>query len=271
MENTNWLNQTLERPLFPDLLWSRPENKRQAGKLLIIGGNRFSFAAAAGAYGAATEAGAGAIRVILPQSLKKVVSQIFPETEFAPETPSGSFSKMALETMLDAAGWSDGVLLAGDFGRNSETAILLEKFILKFDGQITISHDAADYFLTKNSSLMQRPNSILVINLGKLQKLTANNRPSAPVLHSMNLYALTDLLKDWSSSFGLCLLTKHSDVFIAASGGIISTTRGRSDNTWQVSLGAYAATWCMQHPDKTLEAVTCAVYEFAKRAAGKTD
>jgi len=39
MENTNWSRQTPEQPFFKDLLWSKPENRRHAGKLLIVGGN----------------------------------------------------------------------------------------------------------------------------------------------------------------------------------------------------------------------------------------
>ncbi len=51
--------------------------------------------------------------------------------------------------MLDVGQWADATLLAGDFGRNSETAILLEQFIEKFRVQLVITQDAADYF-TKN-------------------------------------------------------------------------------------------------------------------------
>jgi len=57
MENTYWHKQTAEKPLFPDMLWSKPENKSHAGKLLIIGGNLHGFAAAAEAYNQATKAG----------------------------------------------------------------------------------------------------------------------------------------------------------------------------------------------------------------------
>src|SRR5260221_160024 len=123
MENTNWLRQTKE-PLFPDLLWSRPENKRHAGKLLIVGGNANGFATPARAYSAAAKAGIGTAKVLLPAALQKTLGKSFAEAEFALSTPSGSFSRQALDSLLDSANWADGVLLAGDFGRNSETAIL---------------------------------------------------------------------------------------------------------------------------------------------------
>jgi NAD(P)H-hydrate repair Nnr-like enzyme with NAD(P)H-hydrate dehydratase domain len=95
MENTNWLKQVADKPLFPDLLWSRPENKRQAGKLLIVGGNLHGFAVPMAAYNAATAAGIGSARVILPEKLKKALGTSFTEAEFAPSTPSGSLSRQA--------------------------------------------------------------------------------------------------------------------------------------------------------------------------------
>src|SRR3954471_3597520 len=123
--DTNWLRQTPDKPLFPDILWSRPENKRLAGKLLVIGGSSHGFAAPGGAYTAAQKAGIGSVRVLLPDSTEKALSKILPEAEFAPSTISGSFSRQALGILLAQAEWADGVLLAGDFGKNSETAILL--------------------------------------------------------------------------------------------------------------------------------------------------
>src|SRR5437868_284792 len=130
MEDTNWLRQNRE-PLFPNILWSRPENKRYAGKLLIIGGHKQSFNDVSAAYSAALKAGIGTVRVILPDSLQKMLAKVFPEAEYAASTPIGSFSRQALGSLLDAADWADGVLLAGDLGRNSETAILLEAFVEK--------------------------------------------------------------------------------------------------------------------------------------------
>ncbi|HXY18323.1 MAG TPA: hypothetical protein VEH48_02805, partial [Candidatus Nitrosopolaris sp.] len=134
MEDTNWLRQTPDKPLFPDLLWSRPENKRQRGKLLIVGGNSHGFAAPASAFAAAGTAGIGAARVLLPDATQKTIGTGFTDAVFAPSTPSGSFSRQALAELLENAGWADGVLLAGDFGRNSETAILLESFLDKYKG-----------------------------------------------------------------------------------------------------------------------------------------
>src|SRR5579862_9881243 len=97
----NWQRQTADKPLFPDTLWSQPENKRHAGKLLIIGGHQQSFAGASEAYSAALKAGIGTAKVVLPNKLEKTLRTVFPEAEFAASTPIGSFSRQALGELLD--------------------------------------------------------------------------------------------------------------------------------------------------------------------------
>lgn len=262
MENTNWLKQTADKPLFPDLLWSRPETKQARGKLLIIGGNKFSFVAPAGAYNAAMKAGIGSARVILPDSLRRVVGKMFPEAEFAPSTPSGSFSRQALAEVLDCAQWAGGVLLAGDFGRNSETAILLESLSSKYKGQLTVANDSTDYFLQSKSPLLERENTVLVINLGKLQKLAKNNRPSTPILHNMSLMELVSTLTDWTSGSPIALITKHEGNLIAAYGGKAVTSVQAEETSWQLDLASYACVWSLQQPDKTLESIASSIYQY---------
>src|SRR5690349_9866882 len=132
-----WHKQTSEKPLFPDLLWSRPENKRHAGKLTIIGGNLHGFAAPAIAFNTAQKAGIGNVNVVLPNAIQKLVGTFLPEATFAPSTPSGSFGSQSLAELLDTAAWADGVLLAGDVGKNSETTVVLEAFLQKYTGLAT--------------------------------------------------------------------------------------------------------------------------------------
>ena len=262
MENTNWLKQTPDKPLFEDLLWSRPENKRARGKLLIAGGSSHGFAAPAAAFAAANKAGIGSVRVLLPSSTQKTLGTSFAEAVFAPSTPSGSFSQQALGELLEQAEWADGILLAGDFGRNSETAILLDSFLDKYSGPVTAAQDSLDYFLGAKSKLLSRPGTISVINLGKLQKLARNNRPGTAILHNMNLHELVTVLADWTNSMPGSVVTKHADSLLAASGGKVSTTPQKDESNWQIELAAYASVWSLQQPAKTFEGLSCAVYSY---------
>ena len=73
MEHPYWHKQTLTAPLYPDIEWSKPEQKTNAGKLAIIGGNKLGFAGVADAYQTALGCGVGDVRVLLPDVLRKTI------------------------------------------------------------------------------------------------------------------------------------------------------------------------------------------------------
>lgn len=258
MENTFWHKQTRDNPLFPDLLWSRPEHKKQAGKLLIIGGNVHSFSAASEAYQAAITAGVGAVRVLLPDALKKTVSKLLENVEFAPSTPSGSFSTQSLAEILEHTAWADGILLAGDFGRNSETAILIEKLLDKTSRPLVAVKDAADYLIQIPKTLIGRGNVSLVLTIAQLQKLSTYLNYDKPVTFSMGLVQLVEFLHEFSKRFSLNLVVYHENNLLVAVDERVSSTPVNFDNAemWRVKTATHAAIWLMQNPDKPFEAIS---------------
>ena len=266
MDKESWLKQARDKPLFPDMLWSRPENKRSRGKLLVIGGNKFSFSAPAAAYSAATIAGIDSCRALLPESLRKIVGKLL-EADFAPSNPSGSFAKNSLDSFMENSEWADGVLLAGNFGRNSETAIVLDAFVNKYSGLLIIAEDALDYFINPGSSILRRKNTTLVINMGKLQKLAKNNYPEMVVRHQDSLAELVRKLSDWSQTSSAAFVTRHENHLIVAVDGQVSTTPWDEDVKWQTELPAYASVWWLQQPGKVFEALTCSAYDYVSSSA----
>jgi len=255
-----WLKQTAAKPLFSDLLWSRPENKVHAGKLAIIGGNAFGFAAVAEAYQAATRAGIGTARVLLPEAVKKVVGPVLAEGEFAPSNPSGSFSQKALSDLLDLAGWADAILLAGDLGRNSETAILLESFAGKYQGALGITKDAADYFTSSPASILSRTDTTLTISLSQLQKLFSSAHAAKAITFGMDLIQLVDALHEFTTIHPLEIIVKHGQNLVVATQGQVSTTKLETDlPVWRVQYATRAAVWRLQNPQKPFEALTMSV------------
>jgi len=265
VEPTYWRKQKSTEPAFANMMWSKPENKRLAGKLLIIGGNAHSISAPAAAYQAATEAGIGTIRVLLPDAIAKTIGQSFPEGEFAFSTPSGSFSKTAVRQVAENKDWADALLLAGDFGRNSETAIFIEQTIQKNKCPLVITQDGLDYFIQDIGKLTDHENNMIVSELGRLQKMTRAGMPSLIIQHSMTLHSLVGLLNSWTRETPARILTYHNDNFIYAEGGQVSTTPGSDGVGWEASLAAYAATWWLQNEGQSFEAVTTAIYEFVTK------
>lgn len=263
MAHTYWYKQSPNTPLFPDLLWSRPQNKQHAGKLLIVGGNKYGFAAPAEAYEASMAAGIGVAQVLLPVSVKKIAGSLLPNIEYAPSNPSGSFSQEALGELLLQAQWADGVLFAGDLGHNSETAIMLEAFLSKHSGRVSLTQDALEYCLSSPKRVINRPDTLLVLTMAQLQKLAINAGFTVAFQLSMDLLYLVEGLHDFTSQYPLKLIVKHLDQMVVALNGNISTTRLEKDlDIWRVKTAATANVWWIQNLDKPFESLTTAVAEL---------
>lgn len=260
MQPSDWRKQTLDKPLFSELLWSRPENAAYAGKLLIVGGNLYGFANAASAYAESRKAGIGVARVLLPDELQKTVGKVFEAGEFAPSTPSGSFSQRALGELLPMAAWADGVLLAGDLGRNSETAILLEKFAGKYSGQLSITCDAADYFITAPTAALARPETLWIISLAQLQKLAVSAKFTTAFTFDMDIFRFVDALQQFSAAHHTNIIVKHlENIFVAVDGQVSSTRLEEDIKIWRLQTAAHASVWWLQNPSRTFEALTTSI------------
>ena len=260
MDTDFWYKQTAEHPLFPELLWSQPENSRFAGKLLIVGGSKHSFALPALAYTESGKAGIGVRRVILPDSLQKTVTPLLNEGEYAHGTPSGSFGLKSLAVLLDSAHWADAVLLAGNFGRNSETAVLIERFLQKYTGWTVITKDAVEDLVAAPEPIMDRPRTALVVNLSQLQRLGTACRLPQAITFSMGLVQLVAWLHNFTQQFPLLIVVKYADTLCAAHDGKVNTTKSQEDMPlWRIKTASHLATWLAQNPSKPFQAATCAV------------
>lgn len=252
-----WHKQQPGKPLFPHLEWSRPENRQMAGKLLIVGGNLHGFAAPAEAYATSVTAGIGMSRVLLPSAIQKVVGPSIENGEFAASTPSGSFSQRALTDLLDWCKWSDGVLFAGDLGRNSETAIMVEKFLQTCEQPTVLTKDAIDYIVSVPQAALERPNTTLVLSFSQLQRLSIAARFDRPLTFSMDLTRLVDWLHAFTEQFAPHIIVKHLDQIFVAVHGEVSTTKLHTElKIWRLKTASHVAVWWVQHPGKPFEALT---------------
>ena len=256
MDHTYWHKQTTDQPLFPDLLWSRPENRANAGKLGIIGGNAHGFSAPAEAFTFATDAGVGTARVLLPDSLKSTVGKVFDAGEYAPSTPSGSFSQKSLLEFLELSSWANGMLLAGDFGQNSETAIVLESFLAKFSSQVTLTGDAINYFVNQPQKLLSRPETLLVLDLPQLQKLAISSKFPQAFTSIMNLLRLVEVLHNFTLAFKPSIIVRHQDTVFIAVNGQVSTTKS---NFKPHQIAPYASVFWLQNPTLPFEALSSSI------------
>jgi NAD(P)H-hydrate repair Nnr-like enzyme with NAD(P)H-hydrate dehydratase domain len=260
LDNTYWKKQTANKPLYPDVEWNKPEQRSQAGRLGIIGGNKLGFASVGEAYGVATASGVGEVRVVLPDVLKKTIPAIMTDVLFGATNPSGGLARDAQIEMKAIGEWSTGVLLAGDAGRNSETAILYEDFLKDYTGPLTITRDAVDLIKNSSSTMVERPNTLLVISFAQLQKIFQSVYYPKVLTFSMQLAQFVDALHKFTITYPCTIMVLHKEYIVIASGGDVTTTEWQNPMAiWRGSVAAKAASYWLWNPSSALIAATASI------------
>ena len=260
MDFSYWKRQTAETPLFPDIEWSKPEQKSQSGKLGIIGGNKLGFAGVAEAYSTSLSTGAGHIRVLLPDVLKKTIPPAMTDAVFAPTNPSGSLSSGALTEMNALGQWAESILLIGDAGRSGETAVVYEQFIQKYTGPLILTRDAIDLVKNGSQTLVERPNTVLVMSFAQIQKLFQAVYYPKVLTFSMQLTNFVEALHKFTITYPVTIAVLHKDHFIVASDGQVTSQAW--DNPmliWRGTVAAKAAAYWLWTPSKPLQAITSSI------------
>lgn len=252
-----WHKQTPGKPLFPDIDWSKPEQRAQSGRLGIIGGNKLGFAGVGEGYGIAVVAGVGEVRVLLPDVLRKAIPASITDAVFGATNPSGGLARDALTEMKTMGQWATGILLIGDAGRNSETAIVYEDFIQTYTGQLTLTRDAIDLVKHSSQIIIERPNTLLVLSFAQLQKLFQIVYYPKVLTFSMQLTSLIEALHKFTITYPVAITVLFKDQLIVASSGEVTSTPWENPMAiWRGSVAAKAAVYWLWTPNKTLESVT---------------
>lgn len=257
MDLTYWLRQTPEKPLYPNIEWSKPEQRSQSGRLGIIGGNKLGFAGVADAYGQALSSGIGEVRVLLPDILRKTIPTTMTDVVFGATNPSGSLAKDALVEMKAVGEWSTGVLLIGDAGRNSETAIVYEDFLREYKGPLVITRDAVDLIKNSSQSLIERPDTLLIVSFAQLQKLFQLVYYPKVLTFSMQLTNLVEAIHKFTITYPVSIVVLHKESLLVASGGDVTSTPWDNPMAiWRGSVAAKASAYWLWNLAKPLESVT---------------
>lgn len=264
MSDFYWQKQDSSQPLFDDLIWSRPQQKSKAGKLLIVGGNLHSIAAPGEAYEIAIKQGVGECKVIMPDATRRLLGPKPPTSiEFAPSNPSGSFSSQAENDLKSYISWADATLFAGDFSHSSETAILLEK-LSKYPGLQIYVRDAADYFINTPLTLLNRSNTLIVLSFAELQKYALNAGYKKAFTFDMELLQLVESLHEFTIQYPCSICMEHKMQLVVSSGGqVISTKLATEPKIWRLKLATSAAVWWLQNSEKPLQAIATAITQIA--------
>lgn len=267
MQYDFWQTQS-NKVLFPQIEWNKPERRDQAGKLLIIGGSSGNFRAVANSFDVALKTGAGEVKVVVPDSLKKTIPLEATDVIFAPSNTSGGFSKEAKNDFLAASAWADSVLLIGDFDKNSESAILLENFIQNSQKPILITRDAVDILMNGMSDILQNENITIVASFAQMQKIFQTVFYPKVLTFSMQLANLAENMHKFSITYPANFGLVHAENFVLASNGkVISTPFSNKIakiplnplRIWTGEIPTKIAVYQMWNPKTPLEAAVSAI------------
>lgn len=246
--------------IFEEILWNIPEQK--TGTLQIIGGNANSFSAEIKQAELLNTFNLKEVRLILPDILRSKVPPV-PGVNFAPSTESGSFKK---SPELDFA-FNDADLnfLAGDFSKNSETAIAIVEAIKKSTKPIVFSKDSLDLVVDSAEDFIEK-DLIFIASLTQVQKLFKSLLYPKMVLLSSPLIPVVEALHKFTLSYPVTILTIHADhIIIASRGEVVATPIEDTDyspiSLLMGNLAAKVAALNLWSPtDKRLEATHSALF-----------
>lgn len=257
--------QQYDKPLHDDIIWSKPEQIAQSGRLLIIGGNAHAIAAPSEAYSIAMTQGVGEARVVLPDKTRRLLHGPIPvNLELVPSTPSGSFSTKAEQSIKSYISWSDATLFAGDIGRNSETAILFEKLANTMPGKQIYTKDALDYFSSNPNVLVSRDETVIVGSISQLQKMYKNLNTKIAITYDMGIKNLCDALQELTTNSKCAVVTQYgSSILCSYYGNVTVTKLPLEPKVWRLKTAAAASVWWLQTPSRVLDAISTAITQLS--------
>ena len=230
---------TKEAKPSDNILWNLPEQK--TGTLQLLGGNSQNFATIIKNAEFLSTLPLKRVKVLLPEPLRTKLPPLpptgsTPELDFAPATDSGSFDKSTI--LNDAAQNADLIFCAGEFSKNSATAIALAEALKSTAQPILLTRDAVDLLATDIASLIEKDHLILLASMAQLQKIFRALYYPKMLLLSMPLLPAIETLHKFTLSYPATIITFHQEQIIVAHQGQIATTPIANTSYTPLSLWA---------------------------------
>lgn len=252
---------TQDRLLFPKVLWTKPLNRAQAGRLLVVGGHAQQFSQLQLLYQLAAAAGIGQCHLVMPDSLSKLIEP-HPDFHFVPSTPAGSLGRAALGTISSLAPEYDAVILGVDWSQNSETTGLGEALINHLDTRLIVVAEAID-LLGVYLKKVEPERLLIITQMPQLFKL-ANRWRLALRISGQGALAKANWLQQLERLTEGNYFLAESDALVA-SRGRVSLTSLKTDHFWLAA--ALASTFWLQHRTEPFQALTTAAWLYQQTLA----
>ena len=142
--------------------------KRQQGRILIVGGSQSMPGAVIMNTAAALQAGGGLVTTCLPQSIRARAAVAYPEAMWNGLTTNSSGVISPPENLSKVLKNKDVMLIGSGMGEKS--SVTIKKFIKSFGGDVILDADALRPDIIKNSAV--KNNYILLPHAGEFLRLS---------------------------------------------------------------------------------------------------
>lgn len=263
--SVEWIKQS-GQPLFPDILWNRPLNRKTGKQLLIMGGHSKQFSIVQQTYQAALAAGIGQAKSVLPDSLRPYLGNA-PDCLLVRSTPAGSFARGAYEPIRGYLNESDGLLLPGDLSKNPETTSLVERLLSGTGKPVFITPKVIEASLERPMSLLNGSPRIIIGTLSVLKKLakSLDIGSKSPTTNLLGKISFIKTLPQQTTNYVML----DSEITICSNGKVsVTAIHSASPRLFAVAGAAFATFW-LQQANK-FEALTTAAFVIAQLAEAST-
>ena len=245
------IEKQTNKPLYEDILWSRPV--RRTGRILLVGGHRDGFSELQKVYQSFEDAQVSECRLALPDKLSKLVGSLEGISLLA-SNPSGSIARDALSELVFLANESDLVSLGPDLSNNSETTLTMQRLIAETRASVVIPPQSAEQLLPEAGEWKDKENLLLFISHKQLYKLATKFAVNVTIPLNPNPDLVAEIAFAVSKEISPSLVVHYDDTLIIAVDGSASITKAKSNN-----VGLLGTFW-LQNSTKQYEALTTAAF-----------
>jgi NAD(P)H-hydrate repair Nnr-like enzyme with NAD(P)H-hydrate dehydratase domain len=248
-----------DQPLFPKVLYNRPVTRNGAGRLLVVGGHAGEFSLPTTIHQLALAAGVGECRVALPDTLAKLLGGA-PGTAFLASSPSGSLGTEALGRLLSLSEEADAVAIGASLSGNSNTAILIEKFITELERPYSLFDQGLSAVQHHISVVTTNPDALLIMTMTEVFKLSGQLGIAIHIRDGAGLMNKLEIIHNLATAIQAQIVVYGTEIVIAAGEELIVTPINYRLSLVPAIFYAVLTTFWLQNPADRRAGLATAAY-----------
>ncbi|MEK7070608.1 MAG: hypothetical protein AAB914_00635 [Patescibacteria group bacterium] len=239
---------------FEEIIWSRPENNRQASQLVILGGSKDHFAITSKIYMAMSGTKGIKLSLLLPNYLSKLVGNKDSNIIFIDShKPGGYFFKDSVNEVANIINDADLCLVAGEMGKSNETQQFIENVMEHSSSQIVITQSAVECFAENYlPKLLAKGNVTLCIDGLTMSKLGKSIKFEKAFISSLGFAQKIEYLELLTKKYSCSVvISDENTIWMGKTGNVFYSKSPKSLKNIVVDISSWLS-WNNKDPLKTI-------------------